>query len=82
MDEDYFLLYCDTVMYYVYEERQDCWQYTGIESAERFESILDAVKMKNYCEQKKGFPPLTIHKVRHSMEVKKYIRLETETNDG
>ncbi len=72
MDEDYFLLYCDTVMYYVYEERQDCWQYTGIESAERFESILDAVKMKNYCEQKKGFPPLTIHKVRHSMEVKKF----------
>ena len=64
----YYILYCKFSGHYVYEEREDCWQYTVQDSATRFDSLEEAAEVKTELETK-GFPALTIFKIKQTMEI-------------
>ena len=64
----YYVLYCKSSGHYVYEEREDCWQYTVQDSATLFDSLEEAAEVKTELETE-GFPPLTIFKIKPTMEI-------------
>ena len=68
MTKIYYILYCASANAYVYEERENCWQYTGQDTATKFESKEEAQKIKTKLETE-GFPPLTVFKMRQTTEV-------------
>ena len=68
MTEIYYILYCAAADAYVYEERPNCWQYTGQDCALRFSSLREAKKARKKLEND-GFPPLTIFKMKQSTVV-------------
>ena len=71
----YYILYCKSSGHYVYEEREDCWQYTVQDSATRFDSLEEAAKVKIELEAK-GFPPLTILKMKQTTEIISIIQMD------
>ena len=68
MIRNYYILYCLFTDSYAYEERKDCWQYSGQDFATEFESLEEAKKVKTELEAA-GFPLLTIFKMRQTTEV-------------
>lgn len=68
MSRIYYILYCALADSYAYEERADCWQYTGQDTAEKFESVKEARKAKKRLEAE-GFPQLTIFKMSQTTEI-------------
>ena len=68
MTEIYYILYCASANAYVYEERENCWQYTGQDTATKFESKEEAQKIKTDLEAS-GFPQLTIFKMKQTTEI-------------
>ena len=73
----YYILYCKFSGHYVYEEREDCWQYTAQDSATRFDSLEGAAEVKTELETK-GFPPLTILKMKQTTEIISIIQMDAE----
>ena len=76
----FYVLYCKFNGYYVYEERESCWQYTDQDSATRFDSLEEAAKVKTKLEAD-GFPPLTILKMKQTTEIISIIQMD-ETAEG
>ena len=76
----YYILYCKFSGHYVYEEREDCWQYTAQDSATRFDSLEEAAEVKTELETE-GFPPLTIFKMKQTTRIVKIIQMD-ETAEG
>jgi len=68
----YYILYCAFTESYVYEERENCWQFTGQETAEQFDSLESTRKAKKRLEAD-GFPQLTIFKMKQTNTVIKKI---------
>ena len=68
MTKVFYVLYCTAVDAYVYEEREDCWQYSNQEFATAFESAEEAKNVKAELEAA-GFPPLTIFKMQQITEI-------------
>ena len=68
MTEIYYILYCAAADAYVYEERTDCWQYTGQDCALRFSALREAKRTRKKLEND-GFPPLTIFKMKQTTEI-------------
>ena len=68
MIRHYYILYCAFTESYVYEEREDYWQFTGQDTAEQFDSLEDARKAKKQLEAS-GFPQLTIFKMKQTTEI-------------
>ena len=64
----YYILYCAFTNAYVYEERENCWQYTGQDTAAKFESKEEAQKIKTELEAE-GFPQLTIFMMKQTTEI-------------
>ena len=64
----YYILYCAFTESYVYEERENCWQFTVQDSATEFESVKEARKAKKRLEAE-GFPQLTIFKMKQTTEI-------------
>ena len=64
----YYILYCKFNRSYACEEREDCWQYTDQDSATRFDSLEEAAEVKTELETK-GFPALTIFKIKQTTEI-------------
>ena len=64
----FYVLYCKFNGYYVYEEREDCWQYSNQEFATAFESAEEAKNVKAELEAA-GFPPLTIFRMQQTTEI-------------
>ena len=72
MTEIYYILYCAAADAYVYEERPDCWQYTGQDTALRFSALREAKKTRKKLEND-GFPQLMILKMKQTNTVIKKI---------
>ena len=68
MTEIYYILYCAAADAYVYEERPDCWQYTGQDTALRFSALREAKKTRKKLEND-GFPPMTIFKMKQTTKI-------------
>ena len=68
MIRHYYILYCAFADSYAYEERENCWQFTGQDTATEFESKEEAQKVKTELEAA-GFPQLTIFKMKHTTEI-------------
>ena len=68
MSRIYYILYCALADSYAYEERENCWQFTGQDTATEFESVKEARKAKKRLEAE-GFPPLTIFKMQQITEI-------------
>ena len=68
MINDYYILYCEFTGSYVYQEREDCWQYSNQDFATKFDSLDEAEQIKTKLETE-GFPPLTVFKMRQTTEV-------------
>ena len=64
----YYILYCKFSGHYVYEEQENCWQYTDQDLATEFKSEDEAKKVKTELEAA-GFPQLTIFKMKHTTEI-------------
>ena len=75
MTEVFYILYCESADAYVYEERQDCWQYTGQDFALRFPNLREVKKARKKLETE-GFPPLTIFKMKQTTTIIKKIRTQ------
>ena len=75
MTEVFYILYCESADAYVYEERPDCWQYTGQDTALRFSALREAKKTRKKLETE-GFPPLTIFKMKQTTTIIKKIRTQ------
>ena len=71
----YYILYCELNGRYVYEERENCWQYTAQESAVRFDSLEDAAKVKTELETA-GFPRLTILRMMQATKIISIIQMD------
>ena len=68
MIRHYYILYCAFTESYVYEERENCWQYTDQDLATEFKSEEEAKKVKTELEAA-GFPQLTIFKMKQTTEI-------------
>ena len=68
MTKVFYILYYASIDAYVYEEREDCWQYSSQEFATAFESAEEAKNVKAELEAA-GFPPLTIFKMQQTTEI-------------
>ena len=68
MIRHYYILYCAFTKSYVYEERENCWQFTGQDTATEFKSEDEAKKVKTELEAA-GFPQLTIFKMKQTTEI-------------
>ena len=68
MSRIYYILYCALADSYAYEERADCWQFTGQDTATKFESKEEAQKIKTELEAE-GFPQLTIFMMKQTTEI-------------
>ena len=68
MSRIYYILYCALADSYAYEERENCWQFTGQDTATEFESKEEAQKIKTELEAE-GFPQLTIFKMEQTTEI-------------
>ena len=68
MIRHYYILYCAFTESYVYEERENCWQFTGQDTATKFKSKEEAQKIKTELEAE-GFPQLTIFKMEQTTEI-------------
>ena len=68
MINDYYILYCEFTGGYVYQEREDCWQYTNQDLATKFDSLEEADQIRTKL-QTKGFPPLIIYKMKQTSEI-------------
>lgn len=68
MTNIYYILYCAFTNAYVYEERENCWQYTGQDTATKFKSEDEARKAQKRLEAD-GFPQLTIFKMKQTTEI-------------
>ena len=75
MTEIYYIFYCAAADAYVYEERPDCWQYTGQDTALRFSALREAKKTRKKLEND-GFPPMTIFKMKQTNTIIKKIRTQ------
>ncbi len=68
MTKVFYVLYCTAVDAYVYEEREDCWQYSSQDFATELESEEESKNVKAGLEAA-GFPPLTIFKMQQITEI-------------
>ena len=68
MTKVFYVLYCTTAEAYVYEEREDCWQFSSQEFATEFESEEEAKNVKAELEAA-GFPSLTIFKMQQITKI-------------
>lgn len=66
MSEVFYVLYSRFNAAYVYEEREDCWQYTDLQNATRFATLREAQHRKKQ-QEREGFPSLTVLKIRSSV---------------
>lgn len=68
MTQYHYILYCPTTNSFVFEERKDSLQYTGMENAEQFSTLRKARSFKLRCENA-GFPPLQIQKIKTTTKI-------------
>ena len=68
MSRIYYILYCALADSYAYEERENCWQFTGQDTATEFESVKETRKANKRLEAE-GFPQLTIFKMKQTTEI-------------